>query len=170
MRRLAGQQARARSWSIALAGTAAAAAMVAMAVKPMVQNRTGLPRKGAASRITRLIEPSPAWNSASFRPARRAKRSGPTTPSEMAASVGPIVTPATAPTRPATATDQNRGASGTTRQVAVTTTTAPASSARLARTASTSAPRGACDTSPVSMPIESAAPMLAGSQACSAMR
>jgi len=81
-----------------------------------------------------------------------------------------MVTPASAPTSPAITTVQNRGASGTTRQVAVTTTTAPAISARLARTASTSAPMGACATSPVSMPIESAAPMLAGSQPCSASR
>src|SRR3712207_6987654 len=74
----------------------------------MVQNRTALPRKGAASRIARLIAPSPRWNSASFRPARRAKRPGPTTPREMAASVGPMVTPASAPTSPAMDTDQNR--------------------------------------------------------------
>ena len=165
-----GSRPRATSWSIAPAGTAAAAATLAAAVKPMDQNRTGLPRRGAASRIARLIEPSPRWNSASLRPARRAKRAGPTTPSEIAARVGPIVTPASAPTSPAAATVQNRGASGMTRQVAVTTTTAPAIRARLARTASTSAPMGACDASPVRAPIESAAPMLAGSQPCSASR
>jgi hypothetical protein len=75
-----------------------------------------------------------------------------------------------APIRPAVATDQNWGASGITRQVAVTSTTAPAMSARLARTASTSAPKGAFATSPVMAPIESAAPMLAASQACSVIR
>ena len=105
-----------------------------------------------------------------MRPARRAKRSGPTMPNEIAANVGPIVTTASAPNSPAKATVQKCGENGITKQVAVTTTTAPAISARLDRTASTSAPNGACDTNPVNAPNESAAPMLAGLQPCSAKR
>ncbi len=105
-----------------------------------------------------------------MRPARRANRAGPTMPREMAASVGVIAVPASAPTVAAAATGQKCGASGITRQVAVTTTTAPASSRRLARVASTSSPIGVWDSRPTSPPIESARPMLASSQACSVSR
>jgi len=95
---------------------------------------------------------------------------GGTVEGAIVVGLSPSEAAASAPTSPAITTVQNRGASGITRQVAVTITTAPASSARLARTASTSAPRGACDSSPARAPIESAAPMLAGSQPCSVIR
>ena len=157
-------------WTIASFGIAAAAVMLARAVKTIETNSTELPKRGAVSRMIRLSVPSPEWKKASFRPFRRAKRAGPTTPSEIDASVGPMMTLASAPTRPAAETDQNCGAKGMTRQVAVITTTAPAIRARLARTASTSAPSGAWESSPVMAPIESAAPMLPGSQPCSASR
>ena len=165
-----GTSPRASSWSIAAAGSAATASTLATAVSAIIANTTDVPRKGAVARITRLIAPFPRWNRASLRPARRAKRHGPTTPSDMAARVGPMVVPARAPTTPAAATDQKCGDSGITRQVAVTTSTAPARSARLLCTASTMAPSGVCDTSPTRPPQESARPMLASSQACSVNR
>ena len=151
---------------MARSGTASAARTLAAPVTAIIQNRTGVPRKGAVARITRFTPAFPKWNSDSLRPDRRAKRAGPTMPREMAASVGVIAVPASAPTTAAAATGQKRGASGITRQVAVTTTTAPASSARLARVASTRRPIGVCDKRPTSPPIESARPMLASSQAC----
>jgi len=165
-----GERPRATSWSMAPSGTAQAAPVVAAAVKPIIQNTMLEPRNGAASRITRLIAPLPRWNNASFRSARRAKRAGPTTPSDIAARQGPIVVPASPPITPAAATGQNRGASGTNRHVAGTTTTAPASNARFARSASTMAPSGTCDTKPTKPPKESAKPMLAASQPCSVRR
>ena len=129
-----------------------------------------VPKTGAVARIATLMTPLPRWNSDSFRPARRATRAGPTMPSEIAARQGPIVVPARPPTTPAAATGQNRGASGMTRHVAVTTATAPAISARFCRSASTTAPSGVCDARPTRPPNESARPMLAGSQACSVRR
>jgi len=124
---------------MARSGTAQAAPTLAAAVKPIIQNTMLVPATGAVARIIKLMAPFPKWNSDSFRPARRAKRAGPTIPSDIAARHGPIVVPASPPITPAAATGQKRGASGMSRHVAVTTTTAPASSARFARSASTMA-------------------------------
>jgi hypothetical protein len=65
-----GSRPRATSWSMEPRGTIHTAITLAMAVTPIIQNTTGVPRKGAVSRITTLMTPLPRWNRASLRPAR----------------------------------------------------------------------------------------------------
>jgi hypothetical protein len=128
------------------------------------------PEKTAPAPTTTLQAALPPWLKASFRPMRRAKAAEPTTPSVIAATVGGNTAADAPDTACIAATGQKPGASGMSRQVAVTSAAAPATSARLARSLSTSTPMGVCARRPAMAAAESATPMLASSQACRSSR
>jgi hypothetical protein len=88
----------------------------------------------------------------------------PTVPSVMAAMAGAKIAAAAWAAACERATGQKLGTQGNTSEARVTASAAPATSARLARVASTRAPAGVCANRPARVAIDITTPMLASSQ------
>ena len=146
------------------------APMLSTASPAMIQNTTTGPKYTALAAASAAETALPAWLKASFRPMRREKAFGPTTPRVMAASAGGKIAPAMPATDCVAATAWKLVMKGSARQLSVTARAAAMTMARLCRLRSISAPAGVWASRPATPAMVMTRPMVASFQPCSGPR